>query len=124
MAAQLDRAERLTTTSHDDLADLRRVLGTLRLRLGLERVLVFGLRGLIVSAVSCIGLLVATWLLQLATWRELAWFVALPMLAAVSLAVLRWPSDRQTALAADRCLALEPAKTAHFFTSVEPFQLA
>jgi len=69
--------------------------------------LVFGLRGLIVSAVSCIGLLVATWLLQLATWRELAWFVALPMLAAVSLAVLRWPSDRQTALAADRRLALE-----------------
>jgi hypothetical protein len=107
VAAHLEQRAEGLTTLQDDVADLRRVLGRLRLRLGLERVVVFGVRGLIASAVACIGLLVAAWLLPIANWTALAWVVAVPLLAAACLALLRWPSDRQAALAADRRLALD-----------------
>jgi hypothetical protein len=106
VAAHFEQAERLTTF-HDDVGDLIRVLGRLRWRLGLERILVFGIRGLSGSAIVLIGLLVTTWLLPLASWAELAWIVALPLVASVCMALLRWPSNRQAALAADRRLALE-----------------
>jgi hypothetical protein len=107
LAAHVEqRTERLTTLQ-DDVGDLVRVLGRLRWRLGLERILRFGIRGVIASAVALIGLLLVAWLLPIGNWPELAWMVALPLLAAVILAVLRWPSDRQAALAADRHLALE-----------------
>ena len=60
MAAYFERAERLTTFQ-DDVGDLVRVVGRLRWRLGLERILVFGMRGLIASALAFIALLVAAW---------------------------------------------------------------
>jgi len=106
VAAHFDRAERLTTF-RDDVGDLARVLGPLRWRLGLERILVFGVRGLIASALVLIGLLVAAWLLPIANWTEFVWVGVVPLLAALSTALLRWPSNRQAALAADRRLALD-----------------
>jgi hypothetical protein len=106
VAAYFERTERLTTFQ-DDVGDLVRVLGGLRWRLGLERILVFSVRGLSASALAFIVLLVAAWLLPIPNWAEMAWIAALPVLAAFALAVVRWPSDRQAALAADRRLALE-----------------
>ncbi len=106
MAAHFERAERLTTFQ-DDVGDLVRVLRRLRWRLGLERILVFGVRGLIASACALIALSVTAWLLPIAGWTEFVWVGALPLLAALSTALLRWPSDRQAALAADKRLALE-----------------
>ena len=106
MAAHFERTERLTTFQ-DDVRDLVRVLGRLRWRLGLERILVFGVRGIGASATAFTALLVAAWWLPIANWTELAWIVMLPLLAALVLGLLRWPSDRQAALAADRRLALE-----------------
>jgi hypothetical protein len=106
LAAHLEHAERFTTFQ-DDLGDLVRVLGRLRLRLGLERILVFGLHGAVASALGSIGLSLAAWLVPIGNWQEMAWIIALPLLAALGLALLRWPSDRQAALAADRRLALD-----------------
>ena len=106
VAAYFERTERLTTFQ-DDVGDLVRVLGGLRWRLGLERILVFSVRGLSASALAFIVLLVAAWLLPIPNWPEMAWIAALPLLAALALALFRWPSDRQAALAADRRLALE-----------------
>ncbi len=105
MAAHFEHAEQLRTFQ-DDVRDLVRVLGDLRWRLGLERTLVFGVRGLSASAFAFIGLMVTAWLLSIANWSEPAWTAALPLLAALTLAVVRWPSDRAAALAADRRLAL------------------
>ena len=106
MAAYFERAERLTTFQ-DDVGDLVRVVGRLRWRLGLERILVFGMRGLIASALAFIVLLVAAWLMPIANWADMAGIAAVPLLAGLALAVVHWPSDRQAALAADRRLALE-----------------
>jgi hypothetical protein len=105
VAAHFEHAEQLTTFQ-DDVRDLVRVLGSLRWRLGLERVLVFGVRGLGASAFAFTVLQVAAWLVPVANWTEPAWIAALPLLAALTLAVVRWPSDRAAALAADRRLAL------------------
>lgn len=106
MAAHIDRAERLTTFQ-DDVADLLHVLGRLRWRLGLERVAMFVVRGIIAAALGLIGLLLAAWLLPIGNWTDLAYVVALPVVAALLVAVVRWPSNRQTALAADRRLKLD-----------------
>jgi hypothetical protein len=106
VVAHLERAERLTTFQ-DDVGDLVRILGRLRWRLGLERSLIFGVRGLMGSAFALIVLMVTAWLVPLADWTEFAWVCALPLMAALSTALLRWPSDHQAALAADRRLALE-----------------
>src|SRR5207248_6426379 len=40
-------------------------------------------------------------------WADFAWLAASPLLAALLLAVLRWPSARQAALTADTRLGLE-----------------
>lgn len=101
------RAERLPVLQ-DEVGALLRVLARFRWRLGFERVLLFGLRGLTGSAVAVIGLSVALWLVgfdPLLTSQR--WVVGLPLVAALGLAMLRWPSERQAALAADARLALD-----------------
>jgi hypothetical protein len=100
-----ERVERLPT-HRDEVSELLRVVGHLRLRLGLERLFLFGLRGSIGSAVALSAISVAAWLMGATALDSLIWLVASPFLAALGLAVVRWPSDRQAALAADRRLVL------------------
>ena len=103
-------AERVAVL-HDEVGDLLPVLSRFRWRLGFERVLLFGLRGLMGSAVAVIGLSVAVWLVLVAGSDDLltsrSWIVALPLVVALGLAALRWPSERQAALVADRRLLLD-----------------
>jgi hypothetical protein len=101
-----ERVERLPTP-RDEVSELLHVVGQLRFRLGLERALVFGLRGSIGSAVALSAISVAAWLMGATAWDSLPWLAAAPLLAALGLALVRWPSDRQTAIAADRRLVLE-----------------
>jgi len=100
-------AER-TSALQDEVGDLVRVLARFRWRLGFERLLLFGLRGLMACAAAIVALSLAAWVTAgpegLATGQ--AWLAAIPLLGAVGLALLRWPSERQAALAADRRLAL------------------
>jgi hypothetical protein len=105
----VERAERLPAL-HDEVADLVRVVSRCRWRLGLERLLIFGIRGLIASALLVIVVALAAWLL--AGWVVIAldqavWLSGLPLVAALGLALVRWPSGRQAALAADRRLVLD-----------------
>jgi len=102
------RAEQLSAL-HDEVGALVRVLARFRWRLGFERALLFGLRGVIGSALAVVGLSLAVWLVVGLDDRltSYAWVVALPLVGALGLAVLRWPSDRQAALAADRRLQLD-----------------
>jgi hypothetical protein len=101
-----ERAEHLST-SRDEVSELLRLLGHLRLRLGLERLLVFAVRGSLASAVALSAISVAAWLMAATLWEDLPYLVASPFLAAIGLALVRWPTDRQAALAADRRLSLD-----------------
>jgi hypothetical protein len=99
----VEGAQRLPSV-HDEPAELLRVLSGLRWRLGLERTLLFVVRGAMASALTLIGLALAAWL----TATDLvAWPAVLPLAAALALGLARWPSYRQAALSADRRLALE-----------------
>jgi len=99
----VEGAQRLASV-RDEPAELLRVLAGFRWRLGFERTLLFGIRGAIASALTLIGLSVAGWLSGAAM---VGWPAAVPMLAALGLAVARWPSHREAAFSADRRLALE-----------------
>jgi hypothetical protein len=101
-----ERVEHLPTP-RDEVSELLHVVGQLRFRLGLERVVVFGLRGSMASAITLSTISVAAWLMGLSPLDSLPWLVASPLLAALGLALVRWPSNRQAALAADRRLVLE-----------------
>jgi hypothetical protein len=101
-----EQAER-GPTLHDDVHELFRVVGRLRWRLGLEQTLLFVLRGLMFSAVTLAVLSLAAWLAGAPDVPiRYAWLAIVPVAIAVLVAVLRWPSDRQAALAADRRLVL------------------
>src|SRR5437899_1594618 len=78
------RAERLPAVHHE-VAELARLLRSLRWRLGVERLLLFGLRGLIASGIALIGFSLVVWLMPLGTWEGLAWIVGLPFGVAVAL---------------------------------------
>jgi hypothetical protein len=93
----------------DEVADLLPVLSRFRWRQGFERLLLFGLRGLMGCAVAVIGLSLAAWLIggSGSLIASCAWLAGLPLVAALGLAVLRWPSERQAALVADRRLLLD-----------------
>ena len=99
----VEGAQRLVSV-HDEPAELLRVLSRFRWRLGFERTLLFGIRGAIASALTLIGLSVAGWL---SGTGIAGWPAIVPILAALGLAVARWPSHREAALSADRRLALE-----------------
>jgi hypothetical protein len=90
--------------------ELNRVLAPFRWRLGFERLLQFGLRGAIASGATLVGLSCAVWLLDNPEQPPL-WLAAAPLFAALVLAIARWPSRRQAALAADRRLALQERLT-------------
>jgi hypothetical protein len=99
----VEGAQRLVSV-HDEPAELLRVLSGFRWRLGFERTLLFGIRGAIASALTLIGLSVAGWL---SGTGIAGWPAIVPILAALGLAVARWPSHREAAFSADRRLALE-----------------
>jgi len=116
-APRLERAPSLAAPT-DDVRALLRVLGRLRWRLGLERTLVFALRGLMLAAGTLIGLSVVAWLTRLDLPLEVS---ALPLAAALLLAVVRWPSTRQAADQADHRLRLaERLGTAVELTTTQP----
>jgi hypothetical protein len=87
------------------VVDLQRLLGRLRLRLGLEKLLVFAIRGALASGMALIVVSIAIWL----SGADAAWLSigGAPLLAALALGVLRWPSQHQTALSVDRRLGLD-----------------
>jgi hypothetical protein len=89
--------------ANDDARHLLRLLGRFRLRLGLERTLVFLMRGLMVSAVVIVGASVFEWLSGGLRLVELA---LVPVGAALLVALVRWPSRRETAEQVDRRLGL------------------
>jgi hypothetical protein len=99
---QADRRAGLHDAPTDDLF---RLIGSLRLRHGGERVLQFLVRGVIASGLALVALSVGAWL----DWRltALTWLAATPMLTALGVALARWPSPRETALAADRRFVLD-----------------
>ena len=97
----LERTASLVTPP-EDVRNLWSVLARLRWRLGLERGLIFALRGLMASAGALMLISIAQWL-GLPIDPMLA---GLPVALAVALAVARWPSRRRTAETADRRLAL------------------
>jgi hypothetical protein len=85
--------------------ELNQLLGRLRWRLGFERLLQFGVRGTLASGVTLGGLSVAIWLTG--NQHTPLWLAAGPLLAALALAGVRWPTRRHAALAADQRLALQ-----------------
>jgi hypothetical protein len=92
---------------HDDIHELFRVLGRMRWRLGLEQALLFALRGLMFSAAGLAALSVGAWLSSATDVpARYAWLACGPVIVALAAAVVRWPTNRQAALAADRRLAL------------------
>jgi hypothetical protein len=87
------------------VAELERLLARLRWRLGLEQTALAAVHGAIASSFALILLALARWITAAeVTWL---WLAAAPLVAALGLAVLRWPSRSQTALVADRHLRLE-----------------
>ena len=99
----VEGAQRLASV-HDEPAELLRVLSGFRWRLGFERTLLFGIRGAVASALTLIALSLAAWLTGTVI---VVWPASVPVVAALALALARWPSHREAALSADRRLALE-----------------
>jgi hypothetical protein len=87
------------------VVELRPLVARLRWRLGLERLVVLGLRGMIASSVVLIGLSLALWLS--AADQAWLWLAAAPLLTALGFGIVRWPSRIQTAVVADRRLGLQ-----------------
>jgi hypothetical protein len=97
--------ERLPVLHTPAVDDLNRAVGRLRLRLGFERVALFTVRGAFASSLALALIALGIWYFQANS--SLLWLAAAPLVAAAALALVRWPSRRETALAADRRLGLE-----------------
>ena len=90
-----------------DAGRLTQLVGRLRWRIGLERTCTWLVRGLALGAVVFIGLNVADWLTE-QTLPETAYLIALlPLLGALAIAAVRWPSSSHAARFGDRRLGLE-----------------
>jgi hypothetical protein len=90
---------------HPAETSLRRLLRRWRWQLGLERLALFGIRGALVGGLALVALSFAVWFSD--GDRKLLCLAAAPLLAALVLGVLRWPSHQLTAVTVDRRLALE-----------------
>jgi hypothetical protein len=101
----VEQAPRLSVRRDALSDDFLRLISRLRWRLGAERLLQFGIRGVIGSGAALLGVAALAWLD--AGLEALVWLAAAPFLAALALAVVRWPSRREAALAADRRLRLD-----------------
>jgi hypothetical protein len=100
---QLER--RLPSPRLPEEGDLRRLLGRWRWQLGLEHLAMAAVRGAIASSLALIGIAFAIWLSQ--GDEHLLWLGCGPLLAALVLSALRWPSPHITAVTVDRRLGLE-----------------
>lgn len=90
-----------------DAAELKRVVGRLRRRLGVERTLHWGLRGLALGAVVFTALSLVAWLTE-TSLGVLAYSLAfVPVVGALVVAVLAWPSSTHAARTGDRRLGLD-----------------
>jgi hypothetical protein len=105
---QVENLTRLPLPQNPAAVELRRLLARLRWRLGLERLVQAAIRGVFASSFALIVVALAVWLFAgnppAQSWL---WLAAAPLLTALAFALARWPSPRQTALAADRRLGLE-----------------
>jgi hypothetical protein len=107
---QLER--RLPSLRHPEEAELRARLRRWRWQLGLERLAMVAVRGTIASSLAVVGLCFAVWFAQ--GDAHLLWLGCAPLLAALALGALRWPSHHLTAVTVDRHLGLEERlATAH-----------
>ncbi|MBV9175031.1 MAG: hypothetical protein JOZ81_33665 [Chloroflexi bacterium] len=88
--------------TRDDVRELRRLVARLRLRFGVERMLVFGIRGVMAAAVVLILISALAWI-GIEVSPGLA---ALPLGVATLAAVASWPSHNQAARQADQRLGL------------------
>jgi hypothetical protein len=102
---QLER--RLPSPRLPEEADLERLLRRWRWQFGLERLAMAAVRGALASSLALIGIAFAIWLSQAQSDRTLLWLSAAPLLAAVGLSVLRWPSHHLTAITVDHRLGLD-----------------
>src|ERR1051326_8194139 len=101
---QVLELERVPVLHDVVVRDLNRLIGGFRVRLGLERLATFAIRGVIASSCVMIGLAFALWLTNEVGVVLLA---AAPLVAALLLGAVRWPSRRETALAVDRRFGLD-----------------
>ena len=96
----------LLPKTNAELRELTRILARYRWQLGLERSLAFAIRGVVAAGVASIALSVAAWFTGNAQARA-EWLAVAPIIAALLIAIVRWPSSRQAAITADRRLALD-----------------
>jgi hypothetical protein len=87
---------------HDELVP---VVARLRWRLGLERLLLFVIRGTLASGLALIILSAFTWLTGVT--GDVLWLSLTPLVVMLGAAVVLWPTALQAALAADSRLGLE-----------------
>jgi hypothetical protein len=104
---QLER--RLPSPRLPQEGDLLRLLRRWRWQLGLERLAMAAVRGALASSLALIALSFAIWFSQTEAEIDpaLLWLSAAPLLAALVLSALRWPSRYLTAVTVDRRLGLE-----------------
>jgi hypothetical protein len=105
--AHLQRLERLSAPEHANANanDLQQLLQRLRWRLGLERLIVFAIRGSIGAAIALVALCAVRWLF--ASEAALLWLATAPVIAATVFALVRWPTRTETAIVVDRRYGLE-----------------
>lgn len=113
---QAQRTEQLRALHEDPAATLRSLIGSLRWQLGLERLARFAIRGAIVTSFGLIGISLIAWLAD--SPRSLLLLGFAPVLAALVLALVRWPSELETAFVSDQRLQLDARLT----TAVELLQ--
>jgi hypothetical protein len=107
---QVEQATRLPGLSRrEGVDDIHRLVARLRWQLAFERLLVAAIRGAAASAVALAALATAAWFTR--DTPISTGLAAAPVLAALALAVVRWPSHRDATLAADRRLGLEDRLT-------------
>ena len=101
----LERTDQRPALRDDPRDELQSLLARLRWRLGLERLALFAVQGAIAGSLALIALTVGAWI----TGRDpiIVWLGVAPLLAAVGLAVVRWPSEHDAAAAADHHMRLE-----------------
>lgn len=85
--------------------ELSHVLAQLRWQFGLERALTLGVRGLLLSGSALIVISGLVWVFE--ADQALTVLSAAPLIGVIGLMIVRWPSTRDAALAADRRLGLD-----------------